>query len=157
MKNIQTKTIYFLLLFLITTSLSAQSNSEVLLKLDGLQKQMDMRFDLMQKQTDVRFDGMQKQFDAMQKQIDVRFEAADKKNDMLFYVMIAILAGIFGLIGFVVWDRQVSLKPIEKGNKELADELLKVKESGKKYEGIFKKMGEIEPRFAEIFRNAGIL
>ncbi len=155
MKNI--KIITLLLFCFVITSLSAQNNSEILLKLDGMQKQVDMRFDLMQKQTDIRFDGMQKQFDAMQKQLDVRFEAADKKNDMLFYVMITILVGIFGLIGFVVWDRQASLKPIEKGNKELADELLKVKEISKKYEGIFKRMGEVEPRFAEIFRNAGIL
>jgi len=56
-----------------------------------------------------RFEGINQRFEG----VNQRFEEVNKRIDILLYVMIAILTGIFGLIGFVVWDRQVSLRPIK--------------------------------------------
>jgi Tfp pilus assembly protein PilN len=92
--------------------------------------------------------------DALQKQMDVRFEATDKRIDILLYVMIAILTGIFGLIGFVLWDRQASVKPILQENKELAKEIQKLEQRElkleEKLENYMKKVAQIDPRFTGI-------
>jgi len=46
--------------------------------------------------------------------INQRFESMDKRFDQIWSLMLAILAGIFGLIGFIVWDRKTALRPLEK-------------------------------------------
>jgi Tfp pilus assembly protein PilN len=86
--------------------------------------------------------------------LDVRFEATDKRIDILLYVMIAMLIGIFGLIGFVLWDRQASVKPILQENKELAKEIQKLEQRQlkleEKLENYMKKIAQIDPRFTGI-------
>ncbi|QEP43452.1 hypothetical protein D5085_10130 [Ectothiorhodospiraceae bacterium BW-2] len=93
-------------------------------RIDSLEKQTVERFDAMEKQTNARFDAMEKQtaerFDAMEKQTNARFDAIDQRFeqmnaqfDKLWNLMLVIIAGVFGLIGFVVWDRKTALKPLE--------------------------------------------
>lgn len=108
-------------------------------KLEGT----DKRFDTLEKTTDKRFDG-----------VDKRFDDANKRMDMLFYMMLAMLTGIFGLIGFVVWDRQVSIKPILEDNKQLAKEIEQLTQRELRHEenvaNYFKKIAQIDNRFAGI-------
>ena len=89
--------------------------------------------------------------------LEGRFDEASKRTDILLYVMIAILTGVFGLIGFVVWDRQVSLKPIKEDNQEIRQEIEEVKEKEKRLETALKSIASIDSRFQEILKNAGIL
>ncbi len=74
-------------------------------------EEMDRRFDQMQKSIDQRFNQMQKsmdqRFNQMQKSMDQRFAYQEK-------LTIVIIGGIFGLIGFVIWDRKTTLLPLEK-------------------------------------------
>ena len=109
-------------------------------RIDILEKNIDKRFEMMEKSTDKRFEATDKRFESLEKSMDKRF-------DILFYVMLTILAGIFGLIGFVVWDRQVSIKPILEQNKELIKKIEKVEE---KVDNQFKKIAQIDSRFAGI-------
>jgi len=55
---------------------------------------------------------------AGQKAINQRFESLEKSIDQRFdfisNLMLVMLAGIFGLIGFIIWDRKTALKPLEK-------------------------------------------
>ncbi len=67
-----------------------------------------------------RMDGMNKRLDDMNNRFD------DMKG--LLYV---ILAGIFGLFGFVLWDRRTALAPVIKKNKELARDDAKIAEAMK--------------------------
>ncbi len=158
------KKIFFILILFIIIPLCtyAQTEREILLeivkqqatnnaKIDAMQKQMDVRFDAMQKQTDTRFDA-----------VDKRFDDGNKRIDILLYVMMGILGGLFGVIGFIVWDRQISMKPLLQENKDLAKEVKELKESQAreakelrelkkeqiKTMNILKKIIEIEPRFA---------
>ena len=62
----------------------AQTDRELLLKLVEQQAKLSEQHDT----TNAKID-------AMQKQMDVRFEAADKRIDILLYVMLSLLAGIF--------------------------------------------------------------
>ncbi len=88
------------------------------------------------------------------KGISTEQKGTQKQIDMLFYMMIAMLSGIFGLIAFVVWDRQASIKPILQENKDLAKEIAQLKERELKFEekteNHFKKIAQIDARFAGI-------
>ncbi|QEP43448.1 hypothetical protein D5085_10110 [Ectothiorhodospiraceae bacterium BW-2] len=82
-------------------------------RIDSLEKQTSERFDAMEKQTAERFDAMEKQTNARFDAIDQRFEQMNAQFDKLWNLMLVIIAGVFGLIGFVVWDRKTALKPLE--------------------------------------------
>ena len=143
-----------LLFCLFSMQIFAQTEREILMEIAKQQavmsadikvlsteiKNMDKRIDILEKTID-------KRFEMTEKATDKRFEDANKRFDILLYVMLTILAGIFGLIGFVVWDRQVSIKPILEENKELIKKIEKVEE---KVDNQFKKIAQIDSRFAGI-------
>jgi len=72
----------------------------------ALEARIDQRFEAFQNQIDQRFE-------ASQQQIDQRFEAVDEQLDKIWALMLIMIAGIFGLIGYIVWDRKTALRPVE--------------------------------------------
>ncbi len=80
---------------------------------------------------------------------DVRSEISDLKEFMLWGYGVTF-AGIFALIGFVLWDRRTALAPTIKKSKEL-------EEREEKLEKALKEYAEKEPRLKEILKNLGIL
>ncbi len=92
-----------------------------------VQEQMDQRFTTVQEQMDQRFTAMQEQIDqrftAMQEQMSQRFEAADRRMDFMQQLMLVTIAGIFGLIGFIVWDRYSTLRPMDTRLRRLEENL----------------------------------
>ena len=72
----------------------------------ALEARMDQRFEAFQQRIDERFE-------AFQQQIDQRFEAVDRQFDRLWVLLLVMIAGIFGLIGYIVWDRKTALRPVE--------------------------------------------
>jgi len=87
----------------------------------ALEEKMDLRFAAMQEQIDQRFISVDHRFAAMQKQMDQRFEAVDRRLDFIRQLMLVTIAGIFGLIGFIVWDRYSTLRPMDARLKRLRD------------------------------------
>ena len=72
----------------------------------ALKARIDQSFEAFQTQIDQRFD-------ASQQQTDQRFEAVDEQLDKIWALMLVMIAGIFGLIGYIVWDRKTALRPVE--------------------------------------------
>nr|VFJ66989.1 MAG: hypothetical protein BECKDK2373B_GA0170837_11822 [Candidatus Kentron sp. DK] len=117
------------------------SDREIIERLTGLETRMDAmrghfeqrfdaveeRMDTMQEQTNQRFDAMEKRMDAMQEQTNQRFASMerrmDDRMDAQWNLTLVMIAGIFGLIGFVVWDRKTALKPLERRFARIADDL----------------------------------
>ncbi len=150
------KKLFFILILFIIIPLcaSAQTERDILLEIVKQQATNNAKIDAMQKQMDTRFDSMQKQMDTRFDAADKRFDDANKRVDILLYVMLGILGGLFGVIGFIVWDRQISMKPLLQENKDLAKEVKELKEEMQtnqtKTMNTLKKIIEIEPRFAGI-------
>ena len=142
------KKLLFTLLLLLPLCTYAQTERDILLEIVKQQATNNAKIDAMQKQMDVRFDAVDKRFEA----VDKRFDDANKRVDILLYVMLGILGGLFGVIGFIVWDRQISMKPLLQENKDLAKEVKELKEEMQtnqtKTMNTLKKIIEIEPRFA---------
>ena len=68
----------------------------------ALEAKMDQRFEAMEKRNDARFEA-----------VDQRFEALDRQFTRIWSLMLVVIAGIFGLIGFIIWDRKTAMKPVE--------------------------------------------
>ena len=86
---------------------------EALAQLREGQKALNDKIDAQSALMDQRFEA-----------VDQRFEQLDKRLDDLWSLMLVMLAGsIFGLIGFVVWDRKTALKPLEQRMARLEQEL----------------------------------
>jgi len=96
----------------------------------ALEEKMDLRFNAMQEQidqrftaVDQRFTAVDQRFTALQEQMDQRFEAADRRLDFMQQLMLVTIAGIFGLIGFIIWDRYSTLRPMDTRLRRLEENL----------------------------------
>ncbi len=99
----------------------------------AIQEQMDQRFTAVDQRftaVDQRFTAVDQHFTAMQKQIDQRFiavdqrfEAIDRRLDFIQQLMLVTIAGIFGLIGFIIWDRYSTLRPMDMRLQRLEEDL----------------------------------
>ncbi|QEP43534.1 hypothetical protein D5085_10605 [Ectothiorhodospiraceae bacterium BW-2] len=129
---------------------------------------IDQRFDMMEKQTKERFDAMEKQtnqrFDAMEKQTNQRFDQMDKQFDKIWNLMLVIIAGIFGLIGFIVWDRKTALKPLEQRLDRIENELhhdLEIQhEQGSRMTRLvnaLRELAQTDPKVAGVLRSFSLL
>ncbi|MBW8049446.1 MAG: hypothetical protein FVQ77_03720 [Cytophagales bacterium] len=64
---------------------------------------------------------VEEQIKALQNEMNVRFEAIDDKINKLYTLMYFVLGGVFGLIGFVIYDRRTALTPVTRDNKKLKE------------------------------------
>ena len=96
-----------------------------------------------QKSLEKRIDGLQSQINGLQSQI------SDLHNLVVGGFGI-VFVGIFGLFGFVIWDRRTAITPVVRKTRELEErEELTVR--------VLKAYAEKEPRLAEIMRSLGLL
>ena len=86
--------------------------------------------------------------------IDQRFESVEQSiRDLKSYMLagFAILfAGMFALIGFVIWDRRSAIAPVQRESKHLAEE----EETTRK---ILIEYSHIEPKMAKILKQFHLL
>jgi len=155
MKIIATHCILFVLLAQTTVVFAVEvapriTDREIIERLTRLEegqaallREMNQRFDEMNRSIDQRFESVNQRFDGMNLSINQRFESMDKRLDMVVNLMYVIIAGIFGLIGFVVWDRRNATKPVRQD----IDRLFQV----------MRKLAEKDQKIAEVLRSVGLL
>ncbi len=85
----------------------------------ALETRMDGRINTLEAKLDERFRGIDQRFAS----IDQRFADIDKRLDFMQNLMLVLVAGVFGLIGFVVWDRYSTLRPLDLRLKRIEEEL----------------------------------
>jgi len=52
--------------------------------------------------------------DALRFEMNQRFKALESQYDRIWNLILVVLAGIMGLIGFIIWDRKTAFRPLEK-------------------------------------------
>ncbi len=123
------------------------------LKSSTQQQIKDLKSSTQQQITDLKSSTQQQIHDLKsytQQQInDLKQDVAELKNFMLWGFGITF-AGIFALIGFVLWDRRTALAPAVRKNREL-------EEREERIEKILKEYAQIDPRLKEIMKSAGLL
>jgi len=84
---------------------------------------------------------------------DVRSAIKDMQSELQGFMLWGfgvVFAGIFALIGFVLWDRRTALSPAIRKNQELEERENKVEQALKEY-------AEKEPRLKEILKHIGLM
>ena len=112
---------YILLFIFVSVAFATISNEQILRKLNKIEHNQE----LLKQEMRLRFEAIDERFEA----IDKRFENVDKRFEMLTNLMSALIAGIFGLIGFMMWDRRTI---VDKSKVECAKEVIQSEEFNKK-------------------------
>ncbi|MBI4647731.1 MAG: hypothetical protein HY738_14365 [Bacteroidia bacterium] len=87
-------------------------------KIEALNEKNELQF----KALNDRIDAQNEKFDAQNE----KFDAQNEKFSTLFTLIYIILGSIITLMGFVLWDRRSTLKPIERQAKEIEAEHYKI-------------------------------
>ena len=95
-------------------------------KIDTKTAELNARIDALDQKIDTKTEALDQKIEAQGAMMQARFDDLQKSMDYLWGVMVVMLAGIFGLIGFVVWDRKTALKPLEQRMVRLEQEMHEV-------------------------------
>ena len=130
------KIIFFIFM---TISFAQVTNEQILKKLDNIQIQVNSiqkevqnlkhNQELLKQEMNLRFEAIDKRFEAIDKRFEMmnenfnkRFDQIDKRFETLTNLLMSLIAGIFGLIGFMMWDRRTVAQKI----KEECDQEIKI-------------------------------
>ena len=69
----------------------------------------------------------------------------DDMNNLMLWGFGVIFAGMFALVGFVIWDRRTALTPVIRKNREL-------EERQERIEKLLKEFAIEEPKLAELLK-----
>lgn len=108
-------------------------------KLEAFKNEMNVKFESQRNEMNTRFEAM-----------NTRFGAIESKIETLYWGFGILIALMLFLFGYIIWDRRTALNPIQ--NKTLS-----LEERMSKLEFITREQAKINPGFAEILRNAGLL
>ncbi|MFH0775684.1 MAG: hypothetical protein V2A53_09400 [bacterium] len=118
------------------------TNRQILDKLNS----MDVRIARLETKVEEGQKGLQKQIDGIQNQIN----GLQNQINGLQNMILGVLAGIFALISFVLWDRRTALAPAVR-----KVEALEKREEN--LERVLKEFAMKEPRLTEALKATGLL
>ena len=136
---------------------------------------VDQRFESMEAGFNQRFEALDQRFESMEAVFNQRFEAVDQRFEsmeagfnqrfnFLENLLMVVIAGIFGLIGYIVWDRKTALRPVEERLLKLENELhrdLEIQhEEGSRLTRLVKVLREMakqDEKLASVLRNFSLL
>ena len=150
------KKIILILLTITAVSFASSIDEKILKKLDNIEKDLQtvkQNQKMMKREMELRFEAVDKRFEAM----DKRFEDMNQRFETLTNYMLTLTAGIFGLIGFMMWDRRTV---VEKAKKECTKDI--DKKADKEYvDRLIMAMNELlalkDETAKEVFRRYGLL
>ncbi|MBU1487721.1 hypothetical protein KKH56_06725 [bacterium] len=114
------------------------TNQQILEKLNSL----EVKIARLETKVEEGQKNLQKQIDGLDNKLSTRIESVEN----LLYV---ILAGMFALVGFVIWDRRTALAPAVK-------EMETVKKRDEKIVRILQEYALKEPKLAAVMRNVAL-
>ena len=125
-----------------------------IIRLEEGQKALNKRVDDLNKRIDTLETSLNKRIDdvntSLSKRIDDVNNNLSKRIDDLWNLTITgfaiLFAGMFTLIGFVIWDRRTAISPVQNEVRELKEEFFELKKSLREY-------AKKEPKFAEVFKS----
>jgi TolA-binding protein len=110
---------------------------------------VDKRFEYMNRRIDDMNNRISEVNNSINDRIDDVNNRIDDMNNLMLWGFGIIFAGMFALLGFVIWDRRTALAPAIRKNKEL-------EEKQERIEKALKEFAMEEPKLAEILKQRGI-
>ncbi len=115
---------------------------------------VETKLDEGQKAINQRFDDVNKRFDDMSNSFNRRF---DELRGFMIWGFGVMFAGMWTLIGFVLWDRRSALAPAIRKNKELEEREDELERWKKKADMALKELAGNDVKVAEVLRHVGLL
>ena len=119
---------------------------------------IDKRFEMMNENINKRFEAIDKRFEDMNKRFEMMNENMNRRFETLTNFILALTAGIFGLIGFMMWDRRTV---VEKAKREMENSDLFNKKADREYvDKLIKAMNELlakDETARDVFKKYGII
>ena len=100
--------------------------------------------------TEERVQSLRNEMNTKFEAMDTKFGAIDSKIETLYWGFGILIALMLFLFGYIIWDRRTALNPIQNKTLSLEERLSKI-------EFVTREQAKINPGFAEILRNAGLL
>ncbi|MBS3918212.1 MAG: hypothetical protein KG012_04935 [Deltaproteobacteria bacterium] len=88
--------------------------------------------------------------DELDKRLGSRIDNLEKRMDYLVNLIYVVLAGMFTLVGFVLWDRRSALAPAIRRTRD-------IEEREEKLERAIKEFALKNPDMKEILKSLGLL
>ena len=88
---------------------------------ETLRSEMKAGQEALRSEMNQRFEAVDQRFKA----VDQRFDALESQYERIWNLILVVLAGIMGLIGFIIWDRKTASRPLEQKIIELESNLLR--------------------------------
>jgi len=130
---------------------------EALTELKAGQKALKVNVNRRFEAVDQRFEAMDQRFESMEAGFNQRFNFLENR-------IMVVIAGIFGLIGYIVWDRKTALRPVEERLIKLENELhrdLEIQhEEGSRLTRLVKVLREMakhDEKLANVLRSFSLL
>ena len=109
-----------------------------LIKVEERMKSLEKNIEILRKEIDVRFEAQ-----------NGKFESQDDRLNNIQTLLYFVLGGMFGLIGFILWDRRTFIKPFNDKVKDVEDKNTRIINT-------LKEQAKNNPSLAEILKNTGI-
>jgi len=126
---------------------------ERLIRLEEGQKTLSLRIDELDRRL-IRVEEGQKtlnlRIDELDKRLNSRIDGIEKRMDYLVNLIYVVLAGMFALVGFVLWDRRSALAPAIRRTRD-------IEEREEKLERAIKEFALKNPEMKEILKILGLL
>jgi len=110
-------------------------------KIDALRNEMNIRFEGLEKEMNSRFESMGKEMNSRFEAVDNRFESLYSQINFLITLIILVLGGLMSLIGFVIYDRRTAIKPVQREQAEINEEIMQLKKQNSIFKETLKKAG----------------
>lgn len=89
-------------------------------------------------------------FRAVNQRIDDLNQSLSRRIDDVMNLLYVVIAGMIGLMGFVIWDRRTAITPVTRRTNEL-------EEREERLEKALREYAKKEPGLAEVLRNFGLM
>ena len=119
-------------------------------RLETLDRHVDQRLDDLEQRVSLRIDGLEQQIDGLEQQIDGLEQRIEALRQLMLGGFGMVFAGMFALVGFVIWDRRSALAPAVRGLEEM-------REREHRLEEVLRKYAVRVPELAEELRRARLL
>ena len=130
----------FLLCFVVAKSQTKDipytlDDRDRLIRVEEQIKSMNVKIDAKFEEMNAKFVTIDTKFEAM----DTKFEAMDDKINKLYTLIYFVLGGVFGLIGFVIYDRKTALTPVTNDTRKLKEILHELAKTNPELKNILNK------------------
>lgn len=107
-----------------------------------------------QKELEKRMDRIEKRMDNLENKLEA--VSSELKGFMMWGFGI-IIAGMFSLVGFVLWDRRTAIAPVARALKEKEAEFEELKKKERAIEDVLKDYASGDQRLAGLMKLRGLM